>query len=96
MYYTESIRASYALYIVHDVDVGWERLEPIVQQINTYFQVSAGADSHEEHKRKRRRNRKWFRLTETIYMKYSLASLVLINKKATSVNEVADERMFII
>jgi len=32
MYYTESIRASYALYIVHDVDVGWERSEPIVQQ----------------------------------------------------------------
>ena len=30
MYYTESIRASYALYIVHDVDVGWERSEPIV------------------------------------------------------------------
>ena len=32
MYYKESIKAFYALYIVHDVDVGWERSEPIVQQ----------------------------------------------------------------
>lgn len=30
-----------------DVDVGWERSEPIVQQQNTYFQVSARANSHE-------------------------------------------------
>ena len=31
----------------NDVDVGWERSEPIVQQINTYFQVSAVTNSHE-------------------------------------------------
>jgi len=30
MYYKEGIKAFYALYIVHNVDVGWERSEPIV------------------------------------------------------------------
>ena len=47
MYYTESIRASYAPYIVHDVDVGMGKVGAHCTAENTYFQVSAVTNSHE-------------------------------------------------
>ena len=68
MYYTESIRASYAPYIVHDVDVGMGKVGAHCTAENTYFQVSAVTNSHEANF-ETGWNRNRFRLTETIYMK---------------------------
>ena len=51
--------------LFRDVDVGWERSEPMNNSANTYFQVLAVANSHDAEKGGTK-NR--FRLTETIYM----------------------------
>ena len=67
------------IHLVYDVDVGWERSEPMelcINQTPTSI-VSAGANSHEA-----RNFFGWnpnrFRLTETIYMKLKTTPLRVV------------------
>ena len=67
------------IHLVYDVDVGWERSEPMelcINQTPTSI-VSAGANSHEA-RNFFGWNRKWFRLTETIYMKLKTTPLRVV------------------